>query len=276
MHNLFKLLIKYGAFFLFIFLEIICFILIVNFNKEQNEIYLHSANLFSAKITENYHDFEEFLHLKTVSDSLASENAKLKQALQSLRLDRTSNSDTLYNADTIPQFIYYPAKIISKTINKRNNYFTINKGKQHGLQNGMGIINEEGILGYIIKTSNQYSLVLSILHSQARVSAAIRKKDYHGSLTWKSSSPKKMHLESIPKHANLKVGDTIQSSGYSRIFPDEILIGRIDTFTLSRGSNFFEIEVDLFADIASAKYVYAVENTMKTEQDSLLKLIENE
>lgn len=276
MQNLLKLLIKYGAFFLFFFLEIICFILIVNFNKEQNEIYLHSASIFSSRITEEYNELSDFIHLKAISDSLAQENAQLKQEILRISNKDLNHVDTLYSADTMPRFVFYPAKIISKTINKRNNYFTINKGISHGLEPGMGIINSEGILGYIVKCTNHHSLVLSILHSQAKLSAAIKRKNYHGSLTWQSASPKLMQLESIPKHADIAIGDTVQSSGYSLIFPEEILIGVIDTFTLSRGSNFFEIDVTLFTDLSKAKYVYAVQNLLKEEQQSFNKIADDE
>ena len=77
-------------------------------------------------------------------------------------------------------------------------------------------------------------------------------------------------------YADIAIGDTIESSGYSLIFPEEIPIGIIDTFTLSRGSNFFDIEVSLFADLANAKVVYVVENQLKEEQDTLLETTEDE
>jgi rod shape-determining protein MreC len=61
----------------------------------------------------------------------------------------------------------------------------------------------------------------------------------------------------------------------SRIFPDNIPIGTVESFKLKEPGNFYEIRVKLATNFRRADYVYVVNNFMHTEMDSLLKLTED-
>ena len=78
-----------------------------------------------------------------------------------------------------------------------------------------------------------------------------------------------VRLGDIPKHADLEVGDEIVTSGYSAIFPQGLPLGKIVDFSLSDGSNFYEIDVELSNDLSNLNYVYVVRNLLKGEQIQL-------
>ena len=86
----------------------------------------------------------------------------------------------------------------------------------------------------------------------------------------------KVNLVDVPKHANLLIGDTIQTSSYSSIFPEGIMIGTIDTFWQKSGTNFYEIDVNLSTDLSNVKYVHVVENLMEKELEVLRKEVSDE
>jgi rod shape-determining protein MreC len=151
------------------------------------------------------------------------------------------------------------ARVINNSIISRNNTLTINRGKSHGITPGMGVIGSNGIVGIIKSASKNFSVVLSLLHSDTRISASIRRNNFFGSLIWTGNNPKIMHLEAIPKHADLVLGDTVQTSGYSHIFPEGIIIGHIHDVSLESGNNFYTIEVALNNDLSNVHYVYVVE-----------------
>ena len=48
-------------------------------------------------------------------------------------------------------------RIINNSIYKKDNFIVINKGKIDGVKNGMGIITNNGIIGIINSTSDNYS-----------------------------------------------------------------------------------------------------------------------
>ena len=55
------------------------------------------------------------------------------------------------------------AEIIQNSINRNNNYFTINRGRNHGVEPQMGVIAPQGIAGIVINTTANYALVQSVL-----------------------------------------------------------------------------------------------------------------
>ena len=270
MQNLLLLLAKYGNVILFVFLEIFCFYLIINFNRSQREIYLNSSNLFSGYILDKKQNTKAYLGLREINEQLHQENAKLLQ--KSFNQSQIKQGRDTIPVDTTKSYIVIPASVINNSINLRNNTITLNKGSRDGLKPGMGVINAEGVVGVIRNTSEKYAQVLSILNSQARVSVKIKKNNYHGNLVWPGGSPKIMSLEAIPKHADFEKGDTITTSGYSSIFPGNILIGTIEKFNVPTGSSNFEIDVQLNNDIAKINTVYVIENLDYEE----IKQLENE
>ena len=99
----------------------------------------------------------------------------------------------------------------------------------------------------------------------------IKGSDYHGSLVWKTTDPRNMTLEAIPKHAEVEINDTIMTSGFSSIFPEGVMIGVIDTVWREAGSNFHTIDVKLSSDLNKVRNVYVVKDMLKKEKLELEK-----
>ena len=117
---------------------------------------------------------------------------------------------------------------------------------------------------------------MSILHRQSQVSCTIKHSAFFGNLKWIGLDPSIVFLEDIPKHAEVVVGDTIQTSGYSRHFPVGLDVGKVKDISLSQGSNSYTIQVQLFNDMNNLEVVYVLEDQQAEELDSLLTIIENE
>ena len=84
MNNLLQFVVRYSAFLLFATLEIIAFYLVVRYNDDQQAIYLHSSALISGRIYQAADDLYQYNRLSRVSDSLAAENAQLKEQVFNL------------------------------------------------------------------------------------------------------------------------------------------------------------------------------------------------
>ena len=69
----------------------------------------------------------------------------------------------------------------------------------------------------------------------------------------------------VPRHINLEQGDTIVTSGYNSIFPENILVGFIDEFSLVENASFYDIDVQLSNDFSKLAYVYVIKNPLKEE-----------
>ena len=132
----------------------------------------------------------------------------------------------------------------------------------------MAVISDNGIVGIVLATSPNYSIVMSLLNIDMRISAKIKSNGYFGSLTWGGEGYEYASLSEIPQHVQLHVGDTIVTSGYSSIFPEDVLVGVISNFE-SYGGDFYDIRVKLSVDFKKLNNVYAVYNLGAVEQISL-------
>lgn len=264
MRNLIALLIRFSSLITFVVLEIICFVLIVNYNASQKDIWINSSNLFSGSILETKNEVRSFLDLEDLNKKLQEENALLKESLL-----LTKGYSAEIEVDTSLRYEYIPASIFSQEYRLRNNFLTINKGIRDSIKVDMGVINNDGVVGIIKSISNKYSLAISLLNTQTRISASIKSSNYFGNLYWEGRDPSTMTLESIPRYAEVKVGDTIVTSGYSTIFPRDLDIGIIESFEIKEGTSNLDIKVKLSADMTNLSTVYIINNRDKEEIKAL-------
>lgn len=168
-------------------------------------------------------------------------------------------------------YTFVEAEIIDNSTTKLNNYITINKGLNNGIHAGLGVISitGQGVIGIVRKVTKNYAVIMSILHQDINISAKIKRNNYFGLIKWDGKYENTLSLTSIPKHAEVKRGDTIITSGFSGMFPAGIMIGTVDTFHLDSGSNFYNIDVKPVTNISSLQHALIVHNLVKPELDSL-------
>ncbi|HJW28367.1 MAG TPA: rod shape-determining protein MreC [Saprospiraceae bacterium] len=261
MNNLLQFVIRYSAFLLFLGLESLALVLVVKYNDNQKAIYQHSSSLISGRLYQIADDVYQYNHLQSLADSLARENASLKAKVFNLErsVQRLLPADKPLDSCIVNSYHLIPAQIINNSINQRNNHFTIDRGQKDGIKSEMGVISSQGVVGIIDEVGSQYSTAISILHSAIRISAEIKRNGFFGPLIWKGVDPSRMILEAVPRQADIQIGDTIITSGYSFIFPKGIYIGKVERYWTEGGSNYYTIEVRLHEDIARMSRVYVVD-----------------
>lgn len=269
MRNLFRFIIRYYFFFLFLLLETVAVLMVIQHQHFQRAFFASSANLLAGnfyRMTSGVHDY---FSLRRVNQQLAEENARLLEyTTQSfLKTDRQIfiYRDTLYNR----QFKYVNAGVISNSINRRDNFLTLDKGRRHGIEPDMGVITFSGVVGIVASVSENFSSVISLLHKDMQISVRLQKNDHIGTLVWEGLDYRKATLTYIPTHVELSQGDTLVTSGFSVIFPPDIFVGTISDFEIRRGDNFFTATVDLAIDFNSLKYVQVVKDLMVEEFQQL-------
>lgn len=272
MRNLIFLLIKFGGVISFLLLEIICFSLVVKNNNQQKAIYDSNMESLSGAVDNRMNWAFSFMKMADVADSLAAENAILRAELKNARFLNTILKDSTYNKDSLQQYVYTSAKVTKNQVKNANNYIRINRGSKHGIQPHRGVIGsgvEGGIVGVTIATSSYHSKILSLLNRNSRTSVEIKRNREFGSLVWKGFDPRYFRMEDVPKYVDVQRGDTIQTSGYSDMFPRGIIVGTVDSVWLEAGSNIFGINVRLVNDLRKTSYVYVVNDLMQADISEL-------
>ena len=79
---------------------------------------------------------------------------------------------------------YISAKVISNSVQFRNNYFMLDKGYRAGIKKDMGVVTMDGVVGIIIDVSENYSSGISLLHKDSRISGRIKKNDQLVNISW--------------------------------------------------------------------------------------------
>jgi rod shape-determining protein MreC len=219
-----------------------------------------------------------YWNLAAVNDSLAKENARLKMKMPNSQYNNLITAGNIEDTFYFQQYKYTEAQIINNSVNKKKNYLTINRGKLHGIKTNCGVLNAngDGIIGVTIAVSQHFCTIMSVLHEDSRISAKIKRNGFFGVLTWDGKSAQKMTLEAIPKHAKIIVGDSVITSGFSSIFPEGVLVGRIESFKVDPGSNFYNIKVALSADLNNTQYINIVDDLMKEERKKIQEGYNNE
>jgi rod shape-determining protein MreC len=270
MRNLLNFLARYNQLIIFLILEGIAIYLLSTRNNYHNSTVVRGIRGITTGIEEKISNARSYFNLREINQALAMENVLLKNRIDKLVTIEnplfSSVSDTLYQQ----QYIYTSAKIIENSVNSQKNFFTLDKGRKQGLNVDMAVAAGGGIAGVIVGCSENYSVAMSVLNLDFKLSARIKSNGYFGSLSWDGRDYRHAVLSEIPQHVTFGVGDTVETTGYSAIFPEGILIGTVSDLEKS-GGDFYRIKVLLITDFKKLHFVDVIGNMKKTEQLDLEK-----
>jgi len=273
MGNLLKLLLRYHGFILFLLLESIAFVLL------SRNFYYQQTQLFNALQAVQNHYYEtldkvtSYILLQGENETLARENAKLRNMLDHYQSQDTTRSFVHVDSRNGKLYTYTPAKVMNGTTNKQNNFLVLNVGEWQNIAPEMGVVADNGVVGVVINTSAHYATVMSLLNRKFKISARLRRTGYLGTLMWDGISYREAILSEVPQHANVAIGDTVETSGYSSMFPEGIFIGEVVSYKTQKG-NFHDVRVKLEVDFKRLRRVNVVKFTNHMEQKELERKIE--
>ena len=270
MYQLLKLIHAYRAFLIFLLFEFVCFWLLVRSNPYHSAAYFHTSNAIIGSIYQTRNNITQYFNLPAVNEELAIDNARLREMISQSQVPIIVDSsvDSLKLTKSEYDYGFLSAKVINNSTLLSHNFITINKGRLNGVEPGMGVISAEGIVGKVMSVSNHFATVSSLLNTDVYVSARIKRTGNFGSIHWDTKHALTAKLMFIPSHIVLEQGDTVVTSGYNSIFPENITIGFIDEFSLQTDA-FYDIDVALSNDFSRLSYVYVVRNPRKEERIQL-------
>lgn len=274
MHNLLDFLRKYSYWFLFVALEICSMVLLFRFNDFQGSVWFTSANTLTARIDRFYGDMVSYVNLQNVNKDLTMKNIFLQRQVNSLRnaLMEHERDSTLHEKrqlELLKGYQLIQATVVSNSIHKANNYIVIDKGELDGIKTEMGVVGGGGIVGIVFLTGPHYSLVIPVINTKSNISCRIRGHRFFGYLHWDGNNPLFADVTDIPRYARFKVGDYIETSGYSTVFPPGLFVGRITQVLNSNDGMSYRVRVNLGTDFSNLRDVCVVVNENKPEIDSL-------
>lgn len=272
MRNLLNFIIRYSTWFVFTFYVLISVMLLVLGNRYQQSVYLTSANVISGGLYNGASQVTGYFHLKSINESLQASNAQLQNEVLNLKSQlaqyKVLLSDTLAPSSK-DRYDYVSAAVINNNTRLPKNFFTIDRGSLDGVERGMGVVDQNGVVGIVNVTGPHMARVISLLNETQHFSVKLKDTSFVGSLNWKGEDASIAYVEEIPRHVEYQVGDTIVTSGYSTTFPEGIPVGTILNRVRSQDDSFFTFKVRLMPDFRSLSTVRVIKDIHKAEIDSL-------
>jgi len=278
MRNIFLFIRRYFTFLAFVLLQVFSLYMLFKFNKLHHAAFSGIANEFTGsmntqvdKLDDYFHQGEENRRLHRMNDSLLNllkTNYSVPDTGQRLVVDSAM-------IDSIQQFrkyIWRDAKVVYNTVNSEKNYMQLNRGAMYGIKDNMAVLNSDGaVVGQVVNVSTNFSEVMSLLHVQSSVSAALKKTGDAGKLEWDGKDSRFVVLKGVSKSVEVKVGDTVVTSRYSYNFPPEKLIGRVAQINSDPATGFYLLKIRTAVNFATIQQVFVVENLQRDEQLQLEK-----
>lgn len=276
MRGLIQLIFRYHAFFIFLILQIVCFIFIFNFNRYHKVMFLNSSSAMLGGLYEQRSNLAEYIRLGDVNDSLAEANALMKNRdLKNYRY--LGDSLLVYNDSIYKQvFEYKTARVINVSINRNTNFITLDRGSSLGIIEDAGVISGGSLVGIVKEVSDHFAVVMPLINTNFRSTVKLGRSGDMGQYTWDAKNASQGIVSEIPKHVQVFKGDSIFTTGYSNYFPENILVGRVADVSSLPEDEFQSIRVDLATNFRTLSHVDIVINLLKEEQIALENQVDQE
>lgn len=282
MRNIFLFIRRYFNFLFFMVMQLVALYILFHYNRFHEAAFMGVASEVTGRINEKYNNVEYYFKLKKTNEALVKENEVLRNKLR----ENYEAPDTTQRVvqDSLPydtlgqfrKFVYRAAKVVNNSVNFTNNTFSIHRGEKQGVKKDMGVISPSGVAGSVIFTSDNFAIVMSLLHSQSRLSAKLKKSGETGSVLWDGKDPSYLTMINLPKSMQVNKGDSIVTSQYSSRFPEGILVGTVAEIVDDKSSNFYTLKLKTATDFYNLEHVTVIENLQKDELKKLEENIKNQ
>ncbi|MDF1560594.1 MAG: rod shape-determining protein MreC [Bacteroidales bacterium] len=268
MRSLLNFLLRFRTLILFLILEAVALVLIFSSHSYHQTVAYGAARTVSGFVAKRINAGANYFMLRRVNEELVAENIMLRRRLEQMGAGMQEHFLTVDDSLFGVSYSYLEAKVVNNSINKQKNFITLDRGSRHGVTRGMGVASSTGVVGVVVGVSPRYSVVMSLLNADFRLSASIARNDYFGSLAWDGISHRYATLSEIPHHVRITEGDTIVTSGYSAIFPAGLLVGTL-TGEQERGGDFLSLNVMLSTDSKRLTNVFLIGSLNREERHNL-------
>ena len=182
---------------------------------------------------------EQFYSYMFKYESVAAENERLKEELAQIE-DRARQADSvarenerLRNLLELPLmqegYDVVDSYIISHSSSDWSSTFTINRGTNVGIAEGLCVITANGeLVGLVEEVGPNYSVVKSVLDSSLEISASIASSGYNGMVQggYASGLEGFLRMNYLPSEATIRNNDQVVTTG-STVYPRDLVLGYV-------------------------------------------------
>ena len=160
------------------------------------------------------------------------------------------------------------ARVIASESGNYFSTFTINKGKNDGVDTQMAVITSEGLIGYTYEVFDTTAKVITVIDDQASLAALIESSRDQGAVKGTLGSTGEPHCRMYYHSADSvpRPGDRVITSGVGVSFPKGLLIGYVRESTRAIEDNKHYIVVEPAADFEHIENVLVLRYYAEVEE----------
>lgn len=221
-----------------------------------------------ASVTSVISDVFSTSSLRSENETLRRKNAELMLKVNKLRDYEVTNRELkgLVGIKDTTTFPLLPATIISKSLSRSQNVFTLNKGENDGIKPGMPVINDQGLVGIIYNTSGDFSIVRTLKNSELKLAVKNQRSRVDGLMKWNGSD---LVIVNVPKTYDIKPNDIIVTSDISSIIPFTIPVGKVVELTQVETGIFNEVRLTPMADLDRSENIFVIKVVQSKQKNDL-------
>lgn len=270
MKNLFAFFRKIRFLLFFLILQIVSFYFIRSGEGVQKASIVNSANDLTGWFYEQDRAIKDYFFLKEINKRLIIENIRLRKYViknyHKISTHEIQLNDSIFHL----KFQYTPAQVIKNMVSSKYNMLTLNVGSRNGIKPEMGVITQDGIVGFVKDVSENFSTVIPAMNQQFNITAKSTTQNLFGTFVWRdNNSFNEGTVEKVPNYIKLKKGDTLVTTTYEQIFPEGEPVGIVTDIFEEPGSNYKTVKVKTCTDFYNLNTVYVISNNLKAEFDSI-------
>jgi rod shape-determining protein MreC len=226
-----------------------------------------------AALRQTSGSFGDLATLRSRNDALEKSVAELtveNLGLKEVEAENARLRKLLGFAQTNPSFDYKGGQIVGRVVGSEPNSIiqsiVIDLGKANGIEPGMPVVTERGLVGRITDVYNNSSRVLLINDSNSSVNTLMQNSRLRGILRGRAGQQPIMDY--LPQDNKVLVGDIVVTSGESGNFPAGVPVGQVVEVEQNDVEMFQRAVVRTTVDFDTLETVLVVTN-FKPLQDAI-------
>ncbi len=207
--------------------------------------------------------FENYIYLwHTHRDNIAllEENRKLLNSIASLKETQQENVrlKKLLNFEEKFSLQSVIARVIAKDVSTEFRSIRLNRGESSGIKKNMAVVTDEGIVGRVLRTTQNTSDVVTILDLLSAVDAIVERSRARGIVEGLTDDT--CQLKYALRTDDIQPGDVLISSGLGGVFPKGIAVGTVSKVNRKPFGITQEVDVHPNVDFSKLEEVIIVLN----------------
>ncbi len=191
----------------------------------------------TAEVESGFSWMGRYFRVLEENEELRQRNIELSSQVARTRSARLENRELkqLLNLRDSSDTRLVTARIVTKDIYQQENLLTLDVGQADGVEVGMPVVHESGIVGTVMLTSDDYARVMPFLNTDFRVPATLLPLQTEGIVRWEGERHDRLLLEHVVKTEPVEPGQRVVTSGHSGVFPRGRAVGTVDSVNVRPG-----------------------------------------